>query len=428
MLHALAAHSKRAADDKHVSAAFDKLWKQRDALNAYTRALFALAAHGLGRGEEAKVLAQNLANGVQIDSAPDASRIDPSSATHHASAPKTAHWGADGVGRTWHHWSEGAVEATAFALRALLAIAPESELVEPAATWLLENRRGAQWSNTRDTAISVLALDEYLEATGEIARDVEYELSFNGRVIAHAKLAAKDMLAAPSSFTIPRDAVVDGENAVKLVRVAGEGPLYLGARARFFSLEEPIPARGNEIFVKRQYFKLVGRPTLLKGYVYDEVPLEDGGSVKSGERVEVMLTVESKNDFEYLLFEDLKPAGLEAVQQKSGEPMAFVELKASEVEHAFGAENPVRPADPNDSARYTGRRAGVHEELRDRKVALFVDKLSQGIWEARYELRAEVPGRFHALPTLGQAMYVPEIRCNGREQRMSVEESGTVGG
>jgi uncharacterized protein YfaS (alpha-2-macroglobulin family) len=425
MLHALAAHSKRAADDKHVSAAFDKLWKERDALNAYTRALFALAAHGLGRREEAKVLAQNLANGVQTDSAPDASRIDPSSTTHHASAPKTAHWGAD---RTWHRWSDGGVEATAFALRALLAIDPENELVEPAATWLLQNRRGAQWSNTRDTAISVLALDEYLGVTGEIARDVEYELSFNDRVIAHTKLAAKDMLAAPSSFTIPRDAVVDGANAVKLVRVAGEGPLYLGARARFFSLEEPIPARGNEIFVKRQYFKLVGRPTLLKGYVYDEVPLEDGGSVKSGERVEVLLTVESKNDFEYLLFEDLKPAGLEAAQQKSGESMAFVELKTSEVEHSFGAENPARLPDPNDPARYTGRRTGVHEELRDRKVAFFVDKLSQGIWEARYELRAEVPGRFHALPTLGQAMYVPEIRCNGREQRMSVEESGTVGG
>src|SRR5262249_26583684 len=158
-----------------------------------------------------------------------------------------------------------------------------------------------------------------------------------------------------------------------------------------------------------------------KGYVYDKVPLEDGGNVKSGERVEVLLTVESKNDLEYLLFEDLKPAGLEAVQQKSGEPMALVELKSSEVEHLFGAEKPVRLADPGDPSRYTGRQVSVHEELRDRKVALFVERLSQGIWEARYEMRAEVPGRFHALPTLGHAMYVPEIRCNGSEQRIAIE-------
>ena len=56
----------------------------------------------------------------------------------------------------------------------------------------------------------------------------------------------------------------------------------------------------------------------------------------------------------------------------------------------------------------------MHQELRDRKVALFVDKLPQGVWEIRYELRAEVPGSFHALPLMGHAMYVPEIRAKGR--------------
>jgi hypothetical protein len=32
-----------------------------------------------------------------------------------------------------------------------------------------------------------------------------------------------------------------------------------------------------------------------------------------------VLTIEAKNNYEYLLFEDLKPAGLEAVQLRSGE-------------------------------------------------------------------------------------------------------------
>jgi uncharacterized protein YfaS (alpha-2-macroglobulin family) len=60
--------------------------------------------------------------------------------------------------------------------------------------------------------------------------------------------------------------------------------------------------------------------------------------------------------------------------------------------------------------------------LRDRKVALFIDKLPEGIWEMRYDLRAEVPGVFHALPVMGHAMYVPEIRCNGTEVRITVED------
>jgi uncharacterized protein YfaS (alpha-2-macroglobulin family) len=37
-----------------------------------------------------------------------------------------------------------------------------------------------------------------------------------------------------------------------------------------------------------------------------------------------------------------------------------------------------------------------------------------------YEMRAEVPGQFHALPVLGHAMYVPEIRTNGAETRLQI--------
>ena len=59
---------------------------------------------------------------------------------------------------------------------------------------------------------------------------------------------------------------------------------------------------------------------------------------------------------------------------------------------------------------------------RDRKVALFIDHLPEGVWQISYEMRAESPGAFHALPVLGHAMYVPEIRTNGAEIRIRVLE------
>ncbi|MGZ8920346.1 MAG: alpha-2-macroglobulin family protein [Limisphaerales bacterium] len=46
--------------------------------------------------------------------------------------------------------------------------------------------------------------------------------------------------------------------------------------------------------------------------------------------------------------------------------------------------------------------------------------MPQGHWEIRYELRAEAPGKFHALPPLGHAMYVPEIRANSAEQLVHI--------
>ena len=41
-------------------------------------------------------------------------------------------------------------------------------------------------------------------------------------------------------------------------------------------------------------------------------------SVKSGERVRVEITLDAKNHYEYLVVEDWKPAGCEAVELKSG--------------------------------------------------------------------------------------------------------------
>jgi hypothetical protein len=414
MLHALAAYhasSKRTTVSRFQTKALENLWSGRDRLNAYTRALLALSAHYFGDAGKARILVQNLENGVKLDERPDTSVIVRGAQASHDAVMATAHWGEDGL---YWRWSDGGVEATAFALRALLAIDPKHKLVEPVTNWLIKNRRGAQWSNTRDTAITILTLNDHLRTSGELDAELEYQLIVNGRQIAARKITSADVFSAPSQFNIEPAYLRDGANEIRIKRGSGSGPLYFAAQAQFFSREEPVTAAGNEVFVHRQYYKLVGRPTLLKGYVYERQPLGDGETVASGERVEAVITIEAKNNYEYLLFEDLKPAGLEAVQLRSGEPLYVRELKETgrRGDRATG----------RGESDYTGRRRWVYQELRDRKAAFFIDKLPQGVWEIRYDLRAEAPGTFHALPVLGHAMYVPEIRCNGVETRISVEE------
>lgn len=411
MLHALSAHQARVAKgamSDYQAKAFANLWKGRERLDAYSRALLTLTAVGYKRLEEAKILAQNLEDGVAWDKADDSSVLlknEPSGTTM-----GTAHWGRESG---WWRWSEGAVETTSFVLRALVAVDPKHRLVEPAMNWLVKNRRGAQWSNTRDTAIAVLALNDFLEASGEAAQDVEYTVSINGKELAAKKVAKAEILSAPSVFPVDEKLLEDGKNEIEIVKKSG-GTLYFFASATFFSLEEPIKAAGNQIFARRKYFKWAGRPTLLKGQVYERQPLADGDTVKSGDRVEVVVTLESKNEYEYLMFEDLKPAGFEAVEVKSGQPLVAKEIRASSAQRAVADKSMDGWQD------YTGKTRSVHQELRDRKVALFVDKLGQGLWEIRYDLRAEAPGQFHALPVMGQAMYVPELRCNSDETRVKV--------
>ncbi len=92
---------------------------------------------------------------------------------------------------------------------------------------------------------------------------------------------------------------------------------------------------------------------------------------------EVRLKIDSKNDYEHLLFEDLKPAGFEPLEVRSG-------------------------------GRYAD---GIcsNVEFRDAKTALFATWLEQGTHVLKYRLRAELPGTLRAPPARGEAMYAPDV-------------------
>ncbi|MEM7227654.1 MAG: alpha-2-macroglobulin family protein [Planctomycetota bacterium] len=420
MLHAITSWRHGNDDQKLTSRerkAYANLLTRLDQLNAYTRSLVAISAHQAGQTSDAHRVLRTLENGVFRDNRPDTSVVIGNAGQNAQAVIGTAHWGNDGV--EWR-WSHGAVESTAWALRAMLLVDPTHELIEPTTNWLIKNRRGAHWSNTRDTAMVVMAMNDYLRVSGELSSDLAYEVFVNGRSVGTRAIAAKDMLAAPTWFDVDPAYIRDGTNEIQIIKRAGDGPIYFSAQATFFSLEEPIPAAGNELFVRRQYFKLVPRDTLLKGVVYDRLPLDDGGYINSGERVEVIVTVEAKNDYEYLVFEDLKPAGFEAVQVRSGEAAWIRQLSGTAIKAMTSGDVAERFPATRLGGEYTGRSRWVHQELRDRTTAIFVDKLGEGIWEIRFDYRAEVPGEFHGLPLMAHAMYVPEIRANSDETRITV--------
>jgi uncharacterized protein YfaS (alpha-2-macroglobulin family) len=122
---------------------------------------------------------------------------------------------------------------------------------------------------------------------------------------------------------------------------------------------------------------------------YDRVELDNNATLKSGDLVEVELSIESKNDYEYLIFEDMKAAGFEAVEVRSG---------------------------------YNGNDMGAYVEFRDNRVCFFVRALARGKHSVAYRLRAEIPGKFSALPTRAWAMYAPELKANSDEIKLQIED------
>jgi uncharacterized protein YfaS (alpha-2-macroglobulin family) len=302
-------------------------------------------------------------------------------------------------GHSWWYWYGSEFEAHAYYLKLLSKVSPRSEKAARLAKYLINNRRhGTYWNSTRDTALCIEALADYMRASGEDRPDMKLEIFIDGRKHKEVAINADNLFSFDSTLTLLGDAVESGEHVIELKKT-GTGPLYFNAYLTYFSLEDYITRAGLEIKVNRAYYKLVpvekevdvagsrGQAVKQKVEKYERVPIENLATLKSGDLVEIELEIDSKNDYEYIIFEDMKAAGFEPVEVRSG---------------------------------YL--RAGMHAymELRDEKVGFFVRLLPRGKHSLSYRMRAEIPGLFSALPTRAYAMYAPELKGNSDEIKVKV--------
>ena len=132
-----------------------------------------------------------------------------------------------------------------------------------------------------------------------------------------------------------------GKHTVELRR-HGKGPVYFNAYLTNFTLEDFITKAGLEVKVNRKYYKLEkvekqvkvagakGQALDQKVEKYERHELVNLATLKSGDLVEIELEIDSKNDYEYLIFEDMKASGFEPVELRSGygsnEMGAYMEL------------------------------------------------------------------------------------------------------
>jgi uncharacterized protein YfaS (alpha-2-macroglobulin family) len=71
---------------------------------------------------------------------------------------------------------------------------------------------------------------------------------------------------------------------------------------------------------------------------------------------------------------------------------------------------------------YTANGLGAYTEFRDNRVVFFLRALARGNNSIAYRLRAEIPGKFSALPARASAMYAPELKANSDEMKLSVKD------
>lgn len=361
----------------------DYLYRDRTHLSVYGKALYGL---GLLRTDEKEKLAMVMRNIVQY--------------VRQDNENQTA-WLNLGNEDYWWNWYGSEIEAHAAYLKLLSAVAPSEPLAPRLVKYLLNNRKHATyWNSTRDTALCVEAFADYLAASGEEQPDLTVRVRYDGRVQREIRITRDNLFTYDPAVVLSGKAVETGKHIIDIEKT-GTGSLYYTAYFSTFTLQDFIPRAGLEVKVQRQVYRLVpetaavwtpgahGQAIAQKSGKYRREALADGDSVRSGDLLEVELLVESKNDYEYIILDDMKIAGCEPVDLRSG---------------------------------YTGNDLGAYVEFRDERVAFFAARLARGRHSVSYRMRAEIPGRFSALPTRISAMYAPELRGNSDEFRIEIDD------
>jgi len=374
---------KPPKDDKRPADCIERLYEGRDKLNLYGKALLSMAAANLGEETRARTVLRNIMQYKQDNPETEVAWFRTPSAG-------------------WWYWWNSDIETNAWILRAIVRLEPDSDVAPRLVKWLLENRRnGYYWRSTRDTTLCVAAMSDFVAASGEGQPDYVLTLDLDGQVVKKVKITKDNFFTFDNRFVVEGVALTSGRHTLKISK-EGPGALYYSSYLRYFTKERDIKAAGLQLKVARRYFKLVripyevevegaeGQKIIEKRLRYERVPINSGDRVESGELIQVELDVKSDNTYTYLCFEDMKPAGCEAVEVRSGGQ----------------------------------RQEGFHSymELRDEKVVFFVSELGQGSHLLRYRLRAEIPGVFHALPSVLYGMYVPELRANSDELVLGIDD------
>jgi hypothetical protein len=230
--------------------------------------------------------------------------------------------------------------------------------------------RGAQWRSTQED-VALLRLGAQLSTAGE---SIEAGLQLAGGSESLAgRLAIRSFVAA------------DISDGAALTNSGGE-PLVVAIDVAGAPRNAPLPEEGL-LRVRRAWFRMDGSAF-------------SGGSLREGEALLVMLTVESEERLQEALVVDLLPGGLEAENLGLADNEAINQLVL----------------DGNSLSERSWSAEIRHQEYRDDRFAAAIQLYPGQPARLYYLVRAVSPGRFVVPPPLVEDMYQPELRAIGRSQ------------
>jgi uncharacterized protein YfaS (alpha-2-macroglobulin family) len=239
--------------------------------------------------------------------------------------------------------------------------------VEALATELLGGRRIGHWSTTQGNAWSLLAMAEYFEQVERASLAGGGEIAW-GRT--HTPFTFENR-AQVFTTTLP----IEAETAGQPLQLSNSGS------ARIFA-EVEVEAHPASLEQAKQDAGYVIERTYAR--IEDNGQLTDLGDARVGDRVLVTLSIEVRQDAEYLAIDDPLPAIFEPL-------------------------NPVfKTQETHAEAALIRDWVSDHKELREDRALFFADSIAAGRYTLRYLARVCAAGTATAPAAKVEEMYHPE--------------------
>lgn len=259
------------------------------------------------------------------------------------------------------------VRSTAIALGTLVRQGNDEELVRRMVRWMMQVRKNGRWGNTQENAWAMESLVDYYRryesetpdftAVTTIGTETLARETFRGR---STEAKAKDVpIAQVPSGTVTFDK-------------QGTGILFYLMRLRYAPLGIMHDALDQGFHVERHYSK---------------------ASFAAGDLIEVTLRLRNTKERRFVAVTDPIPAGTEPVE-------SWFATTAAEM---------VMGAQPGTWREWWESGGFDHVERHDDRVDLFATRLSEGVHEFKYLIRATTVGTFVTAPTHVEEMYEPEV-------------------
>ena len=356
-------------------APFDSIWLSKPYVQNLTtrmmedldkakftrQAEVALILYRIGREKEAKTIMETVRQQSVMD------------------REKGMYWRKEYSG-CYYRWYEAPIERQALLIEAFTEISPREDELTMMKQWLLMQKEGNSWSNTKATAEAVYAL--LLGAPADLLQPATTVVTVGGEEITTTE-AARAEAGTGYLQRVWKSETMTPALADIAVRTDGTHPAFGAAYWQYLEVPDKVEATGSGLSVRRTLYH---QPAVGDGKT--AAPVTADNPVRLGERITVKIVITSDRDLEYVQVKDPRAAAFEPVNIHERE----------------------------------GNQGGVWwvESPRDAANCFFFSRFPQGTIVLEYDVFAVQSGDFSAGATTVECMYAPEYRAQGSGARVTV--------